>query len=184
MTDRAGPAAPDRDIESEPDVPWVLVLGGCTRLGNRRARRNVKGALELGCRVVWFDGFEEEIGGHGVPVGGVESGGELRVVGLRAAEELATSRTLRARIARWLSTGSPGPRRHTLARWSRRSVQIGRSRRFCRLQLPVVDQAVTSALPAAIVYCDDVALTTAWRLSRRWPHVWVGSELKFEDLAR
>lgn len=46
-----------------PESPWVLIFGGVTREGNRRARRAARSALADDLSVVWFDGFEESLDG-------------------------------------------------------------------------------------------------------------------------
>ena len=168
------PLAP---VSSGADAPWVLVLGGCTRPGNRRARRFVKSAVERGFGAVWLDGFEEEIDGRRVPVAELAAGADVRIVGLRAMDEASNRRTVRSRLARLIGSGSPGPRRKQLARSVKRLVQVGRGRRFRSIQMPIIDELAVACRPAEVVYCDDLALATAWELSRRWPDVRVGSEL-------
>lgn len=170
-------------VESEPNVPWVLLLGGCTRPGNRRARRTVGKAIELGLQVIWIDGFEEEVEGQSVPVEGIATDAGLIIVGVREAEVAATHQTTRAKVARLLPNGSSNAGVQRISRFLRRSLQIGRSRRFHRLQQAVINQITTSTPPAAVVYCDDTAITTAWHLSRRWPQVVVDSELKIREPA-
>ena len=42
-----------------PNQPWILVLGGTSREGNRRARRAIRNALEVNTGALWFDGYSE-----------------------------------------------------------------------------------------------------------------------------
>ena len=176
MSGREGdvPLAP---ASTSADAPWVLVLGGCTRPGNRRARRDVKTAVEHGFRAVWLDGFEEEVDGCRAPIADLAAGAEVRIVRLRAMDEASNRRTVRSRLARLIGSGSPGPRRKQLARSVKRLVQVGRGRRLRSIQMPIIDELAVSSRPDEVVYCDDLALATAWELSRRWPDVRIGSEL-------
>ena len=48
-------------------VEPIVVFGGVTRAGNRRARDACRAAMSAGYDVIWFDGFEEVASYEGVP---------------------------------------------------------------------------------------------------------------------
>lgn len=160
---------------------WVLVLGGVTREGNRRARRAATDALESDHDVVWFDGFEERHAetGERVPLDSVPNDARLIVVGIQEIEEnlvagrLRTSKTLQTNAAtRWIW-------RYFL----RRLGSILRPRacwRAIRSDVETLSHRMTA--PAAIVYCDDFSITSAWYAARIWPNTRVSTTIRLKDL--
>lgn len=154
-----------RDLDKV-SSPWVLVLGGISREGNRRARRNCVAALETGMDVVWFDGFEERHPrtGDSVPLSGVPSERSLVIIGYRERQAASLSGRLiaghslrRRKATRWL--------------WKKATRRLGRAlqgRSAWLATRPLMKPLTRKDAPAQIVYCDNVALTTAWYCARIW----------------
>lgn len=155
-----------QEQETAPRVrpPWVLVFGGVTREGNRRARRNIERALEAGMDVVWFDGFEETFEGtdERVPLAAKPSEGRLTVIGYGDLDK----RTWSGRLH-----GGPSPGAATASAWRRNLRRLGLLFRpwagWKAIRSEVI--ALTGLPdPSQIIYCDDYSLTSAWHAARLW----------------
>lgn len=145
---------------------WLLLLGGVTRQGNRRARRIASSALQSGLDVVWFDGFEETDEGSSmrVPLDVVEPGGSLVIVGFENAER----RTLSGRLRLGGSL-----RANPLGRWIwkllfRRIGSMTRPRACWAVVRSDIRALARHGIPEAIVYGDDYAITSAWYAGQLW----------------
>lgn len=165
----------------------VVVICGPSPAGNRRARRLVLQAADAGRRVVWIDGCgEHQLDGNVVDAGSVEW--------LLAAEQLDAG--LRAGIVWRLSDRVTGWRE---LRWVQRWAGLRGSlmalaanlRRVARLRRGVVLWRCVAAQldaglapPAAIVHADDVAVTTAWHLARRYPEAPASNDVTSDLLER
>lgn len=188
------------------DDSWILIFGGVSRLGNRRARRFTTGALEARKHVVWIDGFEEE---HDRPEGGrvpleIGSGGcSVFVLRYRSQERGLWVNRLATAIPRAIfAPGSKiaeilGRSKHEkvahfgrrIRRVTRRVGTAARSRFLARfasafrgrggyaILKPKLQEMAQLSRPSEIVFCDDFALTAAWHAARQWPDVRVSSEL-------
>lgn len=196
-----------RDIsELMPTEPWIVVFGGVTREGNRRARRAIKAALESELSVVWFDGFSEGWGqGQSpdrvlldvpVPEGSVividyetEERGHWFTRIVEGVPSAAVRPLERAedRIA------APGTTRVPVLTPMRRLVQkvvelLHRKvlRRFFLVFRGVVGWRIvrdgvkllstSSSPPRQIIYGDDFSLTIGWHAARLWPDVRTSTE--------
>ena len=168
--------------ESSPLVhpdPWILVFGGVTREGNRRARRSCSEALNSGFDVIWFDGFEEKLlhSDQRVPLKGGNAQQRLDIVGY--SDRYTTSLSGRLIAAHWM-------RRRPVTRWIWRKVmrRIGRALRprsgWTTIRAEVRALA-KSTDPTRIVYCDDYAITSAWHAARIWRSVPISMTFTLED---
>ena len=178
-----------------PEEAWVLIFGGVTREGNRRARRAARTALAGGLSVVWFDGYEESVDSHGagrVPLDGAEPDAPVLVVGYAARERkhpLLRMLELPDSLEKpYLKEGSSisVARRRLLSRTVlvvrgkvlRRVSLIFRGVIGWRLVRPDVQGlAVAAPDPVQILFGDDFSLTQAWHAARIWPEVPTGMEL-------
>lgn len=147
--------------------PWVLIFGGVTRQGNRRARRTASLSLASGHDVVWVDGFEETYpdSGERVPLEETEGTATLVVVGTVAAENLTLAGKMRtgSRLTR-------NPLTRTL--WKvlfRRLGTLLRARASWTVVRADIRSLATRDAPARIFYADDYAITSAWYAGRIWP---------------
>lgn len=144
---------------------WILILGGVTRLANRRARRIAVEALEEGIDVVWFDGFEEQTDGVRVPLEVEDHDGALWVVGYSATEA--------GSLAGRLNSGSRmASNRIGRALWKtfgRRLGRILRPRAGWKAIRSSIRSLANGPAPRSIVYCDVYAITSAWHSARLWP---------------
>ena len=164
---------------------WILLLGGTTRVGNRRARRLVVELTKLGASVMWVDGFVETVpGAQGrVPIDGVPLGHKVEILEVKSEFVAASRHSLSALteplLVRLAKTGS---RASSLARrfatFTRRLENLGRGRRFWSVVRRNLDEVGLGEPPTAVLYCDDSALLAAWHLARRWPSSAVGSSLE------
>jgi len=145
---------------------WVLIFGGVTREGNRRARRATAVALASGNDVVWFDGFEETDPdtGNRVPLDSAVSDEGLFILGFveREAQTLSAKLRLGGRL-----------RSSSLARklWYavlRRVGLVLRPRACWKAVRDDVRVLAAASAPASILYCDDYSITSAWRAGRLW----------------
>ena len=172
----------------------VVVVGGPSPAGNRRARQLVVRAAETGRRVVWIDACgEHRVDGDGD--GGlaeVMSGAGLTsgagVIEWVSAADALDERLQRGRL--WRAAGRVGAWRD--AKLVRRRGRLrgmfagvaSTLRRFARLGRGVglwrsVDAQLDAAAgpPAAIVHTDEVSVTTAWHLARRYRDVPAGDDI-------
>lgn len=190
-----------------PADPWVLVLGGVTREGNRRARRAVREATSGGLSAIWFDGFDERY--EDAREMRVELGGDLdysnvvvvcyadeeRAHWLNSAGDALTqrvekgSRSIEEKVSGRFDATAKVLRRirmwvEKLARRVRKLVLRRLSQIFRGLvgwsliESDIVTLERTVAAPMAIVYGDDHAFTQAWRVAKIWTHVPVSTELR------
>jgi len=152
---------------------WILVLGGVTRQGHRRASRAAATALASGLDVVWFDGYDETEEGfpREFPSAGKDEGGHLVTVDFAEAESHTVSGRLRdggrlkaSPMGRWV--------------WKQLLRRIGSllRPRACwatiRSDIRILSDRRT---PDAIVYTDPVAITSAWYAARIWTGVSVST---------
>lgn len=180
-----------------PGGGWVLVFGGVTREGNRRARAATEKSAELGLAVIWFDGYREydgDGGGQRVPLGA--DPGEARVVVVdyseaerghwinllgrtslspnhaKPVEQLVRSAGKRGGIVRRVR------RAVTRAWWVFRTKVLRRLSQTFRgvvgwrlVRADVTAVADQAPPPSQIIYGDDFAQTQAWHAVRIWPDV-------------
>lgn len=142
--------------------PWVVIFGGVTRTGNRRARRAAGRALEWGLDVVWFDGFEETDPKTGARVrvkAHPSNSAQMIVVGFRRQE----SSTLAARL-RNDETNPDALWRRFVGRFGR----LFRARTCWSVVRDDVRRLSGVTDPTFIVYVDDHTLTSAWYAGRIW----------------
>ena len=192
-----------------PDLPvgsWVLVLGGVSRVGNRRARRFSIQAAISGKKVVWFDGFEEvwEDSAKGrVDLPSDTPDEAIFVFGYRDQEQRFFLNRLANAVPRavfapgsWAAKQLGRSSNESLAHFGRRIRRITRKvgealrskflgklaaafrgRAGYKIVRTQLVQLARSTTPSAIIFCDDFALTTAWHAARIWPDAPVSSEL-------
>ena len=153
---------------------WVLVFGGVTRPGNRRARRVVVKALKKGFDVVWFDGFEEryEDTEVRVPLDETVFDASLAIVDYEETERKTFAGRLRS---------GDGLRSNTLTRtiWKvvlRRLGTILRPRAGWSAIRPGVESLAKGTAPQLIIYCDEYAITCAWYAGRLWRSVLISAD--------
>lgn len=187
------------DLKREvPTVPWILILGGLSRAGNRRARRVVAGVVGRGAVPVWIDGFDErrEEDGERVVIDGLADDARVLVVPCAEQERSLSEHGFTMRCSRWVGgtysalerrrVATPVVRRgrgaaKLLERSLARAGGVGRGRRLWHLLRPELDSIDLDQRPTAVVYCDDYALTSAWYLSRRWPDVEASGGPSFDE---
>lgn len=163
----------------EPGVvsnPWIIVFGGVTRKGNRRARRAASRALSMGMDVVWFDGYEESDPrtGYRLPLDiGTTTDASAVVVGFKHEESVTLAGRLRvggrARhngMTRWLWTRS-----------ARRMGNLMRARSCWSVIRADVLRLKHLSEPTFIVFADDHTLTSAWYAGRVWKSAPICSSL-------
>lgn len=153
------------------DDSWVLVLGGVTSLGHRRALRIVPRIATSDAKVIWLDGFQPRNSEASLS-DAVELPSHVSVI--------ASPRSKMAKVSEWLAQGGSRLNRPLFRRLWRKSL-----RRFGSALRPraswqnirtEVRQMATLPSPDAIVFCDDLALTSAWHCARIWPDTPVGSD--------
>lgn len=183
-----------------PTEPWLLVFGGVTREGNRRARRATEAALRSGMSVLWFDGFGEQMAGaetDRVPLDAPTEDGRLLVIDYTREEQnhwlYRTVREVPGAMVvpiEKLEAKLPRQRRSHLPLLTRlrrllqrmvgalqkkvlgRLAQIFRGRVGWNLvKDDVAVLAASAPAPTQIVYGDDHALTQGWRAAKIWPEV-------------
>lgn len=151
---------------------WVLILGGVTRTGHRRAQRVTELAGNSGLDVVWFDGLvDDESPLETVPD---ETGSTTTVVVVTFGEELR--RTMSGRMR-----SGDGLRQNALGRqvWRvlRKVGGLLQPRACWRVIEKDVRELANLTPPAGIVYTDDQAITSAWYASRIWRSAPVATDL-------
>lgn len=189
----------------EIDGDWLLILGGVTRSGNRRARRFAALALELGHNVVWLDGFEEALDEDGmrVPLDTEAPRAGLTVIGYRdpeqriilnrlanffpkiihgagsyAATTLGVSSSEKvAHMGRQIRRATRRIGNELFSRVLNRIASMFRGYSGYRLTRKWFGHVAKISPPNAVVYCDEFALTMAWHLARQWPNTLVTKEL-------
>lgn len=149
--------------------PWLLVLGGVTRQGNRRARRAVSTALDSGLDVVWFDGHDQTDGGtmQRAPVEPQSPGGRLVIVDFHEAE----ARTMSSRLRLGHTLRANTVRRWIWRHFLRRIGSLLRPRACWTTIRPDIRVLSRHTTPDSIVYGDDFAITSAWYTARIWETV-------------
>lgn len=143
--------------------PWIVIFGGVTRTGNRRARRAASRALEWGLDVIWFDGYEETVPETGARVRlktRPSNDAQLIVVGFRQQE----ASTLAARLRNGDETESGSLWRSLVGRFGR----LFRARTCWSVVRDDVRRLSGIPDPTFIVYVDDHTLTSAWYAGRVW----------------
>lgn len=145
---------------------WMLIFGGVTRQGKRRAVRAASRALRSGVDVVWFDGFDETAEGvfEGAPLDAADLDANMVIVDLAGAE----TRTVASRLRSGRSLRS-----NPFGRWIwkvllRRLGSAMRPRSCWSIVRPDVRELVSHSPPESIVYGDDYAVTSAWQSGRIW----------------
>lgn len=145
-----------RDITSQlPDIkPWLLIFGGITHAGRRRASRFAERGSEKDLAIVCFDGYSSEP---------VSECGEAVVIAYAHLE----LDSIGARLARYTP---PGEGRLILLfrKLVRRIGTLFRPYLTWRLLRPVVLGLGSARAPVAIAYCDDSAIPLAWHAARMW----------------
>lgn len=183
--------------EHLPEEPWILVLGGITREGNRRARRAIRNALDADTSSLWFDGYSErarEGDAERVPLDAAIPDGHVVVVDYAANRRRRWSNRMVEGVPRALlsplvraediAAGAAAKRVPVLTR-VRRALQrvLGsfRSRLLRKIGLVVQGRVCWRIVendfafllehappPRQVVYGDDVALTQAWHVGKSW----------------
>lgn len=148
----------------------VVVLGGYTRPGDRRARRSVIAALNEGFDVTWVDSFEDTHSGRRVELSSIDSetsleNERLEIIEARTAFEAIFRSSRRFKLATVVGR-SNSSQLQAVARFIRRLNQIGRSRRMDYVVRPIVEKILAEGKLSVLVYCDDFALPTAFWVSR------------------
>lgn len=155
--------------------PWIVVFGGVTRIGNRRARRAAARALSWGMDVVWFDGYEEvHPSGSRVRLkASPTDGAKVVVVGFRNEESSGLAGRLRNRTA--------GDQEVETSRlWSPTTRRVGnllRSRACWTAVREDVRRISGIEDPKFIVFTDDHMITSAWYAGRIWAATPICSDL-------
>lgn len=151
---------------------WMLILGGVTRSGHRRAQRVADQALKSGLDVVWFDGLVDTDPTTGV--GPEESGVSPRLVVVEFGGKLEETLSGRLRAGDGLRTSSMG---RQVWRVLRKVGGILQPRACWRVVQSEVRRLSEQTDPIAIVYTDDQAITSAWYASRIWKNASVATDL-------
>jgi hypothetical protein len=168
-------------------APWVLVIGGVSRDGNRRARRAAREAASDGLNVLWLDGYEETYPGEEntrVPIEGLDGPGSVIVAGFRLQERSGLLNRLSFGSpkagatdyetddgAEWGSSSSQIRRAITGVRKAlfRKINQVFRGYLLWRLLRPTLAHLHDSLpQPRSIVYCDDYTIPAGWHAARIW----------------
>lgn len=148
---------------------WILLLGGVTRSGHRRAQRVLEEALRSGLDVVWFHGLTETEP-HAVDVSDSTSG--LTIIGF--GEQLRATVSGRLRSGDGLRTNAIG---RQLWRGLRKIGGLLQPRACWRVIEEDIRRLAEKTPPTSIVYTDDQAITSAWYASRIWPGAPVATDL-------
>lgn len=171
--------------------PWVLVIGGVSREGNRRARRASREAAARGLDVVWLDGYEEcdpENPENRLPISELVGDGETVILGFKDAERRQFLNRLSLGDSRTrLSSGDKNgdeiglrrqPRGGILGKVLRRANKALRGYLIWRRLRPTIRELkANSPAPSAIVYGDGHAVPTAWHTVRIWRNAPADMEL-------
>lgn len=153
---------------------WVLVLGGVTRAGSRRAQRVAAAAVDSGNDVVWFDGLSDEDSDRDqqTPVG---QGSPMTLLVVDFHEVEASSWAARLRSpSRFQANGA------TRLLWRvalRRVGSVLRPRACWTAIKSDIKRLSNASAPAAIVFCDDYSITSAWYSGKIWPDAPLTMEL-------
>jgi hypothetical protein len=161
---------------------WILILGGVSAAGNRRALRLASEIAEEGLAAYWIDGFRERADGAdlAVEVDGISGGAEIDVLTIVERLSEADQRALLARFASVLQSmlieggGRIGQRFMSVPKILYKASGLGRGRRYWAAVHGELELLEPLEPPVGIAYCDDTALTAAWHLARRWPGAYVG----------
>ncbi|HJQ90485.1 MAG TPA: hypothetical protein VJ950_02160 [Acidimicrobiia bacterium] len=151
---------------------WLLVFGGVTRSGHRRARRVISRALDVGLDVVWFDGLGETESDP-MRIGPLSSDVESNLVIVPFDADLTRTLSARMRSGGWLRTSPIG---RPLWRFLRKVGSVLQPRACWLTVRADVRRLAGHSPPAAIVYTDDQSITSAWYASRIWETVPVSSD--------
>ena len=151
---------------------WLVVFGGVTRSGHRRARRVASRGLDDGLDVVWFDGWGETDSDR-MRIESASSDAESNLMVVSFAAELSHTVSGRLRKGGWLRTFAIG---RQLWRFLRKVGAVLQPR-ACWLTVRVdVRRLAGHSAPVAIVYTDDQSITSAWYASRIWETVPVSTD--------
>ena len=191
-------------VADVPEEPWVMIFGGVTREGNRRARRAVSASIRKGWNVVWFDGFDERFDngkGQRVPLDGAFGPEQISIYNYASDERrlfvnkwidrtptdarnrLPTAESTVLQEASRPDAKRPAQFRPQVAKglssfWLKviqRSSQILRGYFGWRLTKSDVQHlAKSAASPEMIIYGDDFAQTQAWHACRLWTETRAG----------
>jgi hypothetical protein len=184
-----------------PQGPWMLVFGGVTREGNRRARAATDVSAGMGLPVVWFDGYREGFDGQPetrVALDMTDSNTQVLIVDYSEDEKSHWVN----RMVDSIPTMLLRPLQATEGRFQsgflrRLHSALGRAiRAFRKSVLRRISQIFRGAVgwslvkndvnaiaklvspPVQIVYGDDFAFTQAWHAVRIWPEVEAGMRVR------
>ena len=147
--------------------PWIVIFGGVTRVGNRRARRAATRALSWGLDVLWFDGYEETDSVTGARVRlktRPTNEAKLIVVGFKQRE----SSTFAARLRDTSKSGGGSRVKKVWRGIAGRFGRLYRARTCWSIVRPDLRSLSQVGDPSFIVYVDDHTLTSAWYAGRIW----------------
>lgn len=155
---------------STPSQPWTLILGGTTTYGRNLAERAIE-TTAPGVDIVWFDGS---------PPSGIPRESETRSA---AAGELILvefgdrlESTLLERL-----THPPERGRVRMWLWHHFGRRLGAALRPLNSWLTIksdLRRVSEAGAPISIMCCDETAITSAWKATRRWPKVPVATGWK------
>lgn len=190
MTNEIGPLRIGVDEWPELSDHVAVIFGGITRSGDRRARRNVRAAVEDGCDVIWFDGWEgredSPDGSRRQPLDSALDG-TVVIIGYREMERnLVVNRLpqMNRRIdkgVKSLPIGNSRPVRRALALfdsaftssvrpWLKFVSSVFRGWfAWRRLSAVVAEVARRQPVVLSLVYVDDYSLPLAWNAAHHWP---------------
>ncbi|MCH8217318.1 MAG: hypothetical protein IH892_11170 [Planctomycetes bacterium] len=192
-----------------PHQPWILVLGGTTREGNRRARRAIRTALEVNTGALWFDGYSERTSEHGVervPLDVPVPNGRVVIVDYAAKErghwlnrmvegvpEALISLVVKVEDMVAVAGDGRVPVVTRMRRAFEKALAFVRKKALRRFSLMfrgrvgwrIVKEDVAflsknAPPPKQIIYGDDFALTLGWHAARIWPDA--RTSMEFEEL--
>ena len=155
------------DASEIPTQPWVLVVAGVTPLGRRQAVRAIAAALAEGRRVLVLDGQVPALADEDFPSTDADTN-RIAVYSFGAEERTG----LAARLAEPTDSRGKGRLWRTLGR---RTGTVRRPMSVWFRSRPAILPLANGPAPDRIVCCDEMSITTAWKTSRIWPGVPVGS---------
>lgn len=169
------PSRPDQ----APEAAWLLVLGGATTAGRRRALDVVHLDLMPGAEVWWLDGADLplDVDDIGEPNGIIGGGSDRTLLvwacGSDLGKAIADRRLVRFGSGLGTSEALEPLRRigHQVAQLAKRAGGLARGREYHQLVDQMLTAVAVSRPPSAVIHCDDVAVAAAWHLARRWPAV-------------
>ena len=178
---------------------WILIFGGATREGNRRARRAIRNAVDGDTSVLWFDGFGERGEGResgrvpldvSVPddrVVVIDYSVEERGHWLNRMVDTVPDVLLKPVVkAENLTRDTRGKQTPVLTRMRRAlerilalikkkilkkiAVIFGGRVGWKMVRGDVIHLSEHASAPSHIIFGDDNAMTLAWYAARLWPN--------------